>query len=111
MGDTQGTNSLAKEPTRSGDLSIASTENGTQIEASYAGDFQSRPSSARLDTAEIARVLTPGSINPAMSHRTRRGPPSVVHSLAAPSISETGEGEDPSSVCARLFPMVLRAMD
>ncbi|KAJ5974960.1 hypothetical protein N7481_008667 [Penicillium waksmanii] len=91
MGDTQGNSSLAKEPTIPGDLSVASTENVTQNEASYAGDFQSRPSSARLDTAEIARVLTPGSINPAMSHRTRRDPASVVHSLAAPSISETGK--------------------
>jgi hypothetical protein len=100
MGGTQGNGSIAKEPTKSGDLSIASTENGTQDEVGEVGDLQSRPSSARLDTAEIARVLTPGSINPGMSHRARKGPPSVVHSMAAPSISETGEGEDPSSVCS-----------
>ena len=77
-----------------------SVENGVQNEHLEVGYLQSRSSTPHLDTAEIVRVLSPGPMHPLSSARTRRGPPSVAHSLAPPSISESGEGEDPSSVCS-----------
>lgn len=77
-----------------------SVENGIQSENLEVGYLQSRSSTPHLDTAEIVRVLSPGPMHPPSSVRTRRGPPSVAHSLASPSISESGEGEDPSSVCS-----------
>ncbi|KAL1878423.1 hypothetical protein Plec18167_004495 [Paecilomyces lecythidis] len=65
-------------------------------EALETGYLQSRSSTPRLDTAEVGRVLSPGFA------RSQRGPPSVANSLASPSISELGDGEDPSSMARYL---------
>ena len=93
---------MAKELTKSGDWPLPSVENRNQHVALEVGYLQSRSSTPHLDTAEIGRVLTPGPIHTGSSNRSRRGPPSVAHSLASPSISESGEGEDPSSVCSKI---------
>lgn len=59
----------------------------------------SRSSTPHLDRAEIGRVLSP-SVQPGRNSRSRRSNPSIAHSFTSPSISESGEGEDPSSVSA-----------
>lgn len=61
------------------------------------GYMHLRSSSLHINTAEIGRALPPGPC-PGSYTRSRRGPPSVAHSVVSPSISESGEGEDPSSV-------------
>ncbi|KAJ5289634.1 Major facilitator coppper-regulated transporter crmC [Penicillium atrosanguineum] len=79
-----------------------SFQNRVQNEDLEVDYLQSRSSTPHLDTAEVVRVLSPGPTQSANSARTRRGPPSVAHSLASPSISESGEGEDPSSMARYL---------
>jgi hypothetical protein len=59
--------------------------------------LHSRLSTPHIDTAEIDRVLSPDPC-PGSDTRARRGSPSVAHSLVSPSISESGDGEDPGSV-------------
>ncbi|OOQ81930.1 hypothetical protein PEBR_40995 [Penicillium brasilianum] len=61
------------------------------------GYSHSRSSTPYIDTADIGRVLSP-SPGSGSNTRSRGGPPSVAHSLVSPSISESGEGEDPSSM-------------
>lgn len=107
MDTKQAEDPLTKELTKSEEWPLPSTENRAQNEALEVGYLQSRSSTPHLDTAEIARVLTPGPVHPGISIRSRRGPPSVAHSLASPSISESGEGEDPSSVCSKFLPTFL----
>ncbi|KAJ5212478.1 uncharacterized protein N7498_004124 [Penicillium cinerascens] len=102
MDTTQADDSLTKELTKPEEWPLPSTENRAQHEALEVCYLQSRASTPHLDTAEIARVLTPGPVHPVISIRSRRGPPSVAHSLASPSISESGEGEDPSSMARYL---------
>ncbi|EPS28344.1 hypothetical protein PDE_03290 [Penicillium oxalicum 114-2] len=61
----------------------------------------SRSSTPHLDRAEIGRVLSP-SVQPGRNSRSRRSNPSIAHSFTSPSISESGEGEDPSSTARYL---------
>ncbi|KAF7712668.1 Glycosyl Transferase Family 2 protein [Penicillium ucsense] len=65
------------------------------------GSLPSRSSTPRLDQAEIGRVLSP-NIRPESNYRSRRNPPSIAQSLVSPSISESGEAEDPSSIARYL---------
>jgi hypothetical protein len=107
MGTHQAEASLSKELAKSGEWPLPSVESHVQEETLEVGYLQSRSSTPHLDTAEIGRVLLPGTLPPGISARSRRGPPSIAHSLASPSISESGEGEDPSSVCSNCSPKAL----
>lgn len=91
MGTEKVESSLAEELEESREWPLPDKSH-VHEEALETGYFQSRSSTPRLDTAEVGRVLPPGFA------RSQRGPPSIAHSLASPSISELGEGEDPSSV-------------
>ncbi|KAJ5160387.1 uncharacterized protein N7482_007391 [Penicillium canariense] len=109
MGTNQAEASLAKESAKSGEWPLPSVESHiesrvdshAQEETIELGYLPSRSSTPHLDTAEVGRVLLLSPL-PGISARSRRGPPSVAHSLASPSISESGEGEDPSSMARYL---------
>jgi hypothetical protein len=113
MGLNQADDSLSRELAKLEEWPLSEIENREgHVQSQAPGDFQedpfegvyshSRSSTPHIDTAEIGRVLSPGH-RPGSYARSRRGPPSVAHSLVSPSISESGEGEDPSSVSSDCF--------
>jgi len=61
----------------------------------------SRSPTPHLDTAQLARVLSPIDSQLVRNSSRSRGhaTSSIAHSMGSPSISESGEEEDPRTVC------------
>ncbi|KAJ5825580.1 hypothetical protein N7474_002718 [Penicillium riverlandense] len=87
-----------------GDLSNGSTkpetwplpvgEDSFESEGRTEVAYMSRSSTPPLVTAEVVRILSP-TVVPRASSRSRRGTPSVAHSLVSHAISENDEDDDP----------------
>lgn len=95
--DTHFTEVMSTEVVKSGVWPLPSPAGQAEREVLENAYLSSRSPTPQLDTPEVMRVLTQPVMEVGSSGRVRRmGPPSVAHSL----VSESGERDDPSSVCA-----------